>query len=350
LISRWSGTLGVCAIVAVIRPAHADPRAVIELFTSQGCSSCPPADKLLGELAKDPSVIALSMPIDYWDYLGWKDTWQIRASARGQKALLAHARRSRRLYAAGRSSTARRMSSAAIASASKGAISDTGKRDGVMSVPVTMTLSGKQLTVTVAAGKDPSPARGENLDLLDLQVVPIAIGKGENRGREVTYHNVVRNLVKVGDWNGTPGSWTVPLESINRDGVDAPPCCCRTAIATSPGRCSARHSRRCTSRRFIPGHDWTGHSGHRCGETSVALLRGWRPHPNAQKRKGPTLVGPVSGIKPLCDRPDPDGPGGLGAEESGTERTGSTQNHLSQLGTAGGWRKWGNNEIRLTIP
>ena len=49
------GALGVCAIVAVIRPAHADPRAVVELFTSQGCSSCPPADKIIGELAKDPS-------------------------------------------------------------------------------------------------------------------------------------------------------------------------------------------------------------------------------------------------------------------------------------------------------
>ena len=64
-ISRWSSALGICAIVAVIRPAHADPRAVVELFTSQGCSSCPPADKIIGELAKDPSIIALSMPIDY---------------------------------------------------------------------------------------------------------------------------------------------------------------------------------------------------------------------------------------------------------------------------------------------
>ena len=73
-ISRWSGALGVCAIVAVIRPAHAEPRAVVELFTSQGCSSCPPADQIIGELAKDPNVIALSLPIDYWDYLGWKDT------------------------------------------------------------------------------------------------------------------------------------------------------------------------------------------------------------------------------------------------------------------------------------
>ena len=85
-ISRWSGALGVCAIVAIIRPAHADPRAVVELFTSQGCSSCPPADKIIGELAKDPNVIALSMPIDYWDYLGWKDTLaDSRFSAR-QKA------------------------------------------------------------------------------------------------------------------------------------------------------------------------------------------------------------------------------------------------------------------------
>src|SRR5262249_27919159 len=73
-ISRGSSALGFCAIVAVIRPAHADPRAVVELFTSQGCPSCPPADKIIGELAKDPSIIAMSIPIDYWDYLGWNDT------------------------------------------------------------------------------------------------------------------------------------------------------------------------------------------------------------------------------------------------------------------------------------
>src|SRR5437016_13539242 len=85
-LSRWSGALGVCAIIAIVRPAHADPRAVVELFTSQGCSSCPPADRIIGELAKDPSIIALSLPIDYWDYLGWKDTLaDARFSAR-QKA------------------------------------------------------------------------------------------------------------------------------------------------------------------------------------------------------------------------------------------------------------------------
>ena len=50
------------------------PKAVLELFTSQGCSSCPPADKLAEELAKDPKLVVISYPVDYWDYLGWKDT------------------------------------------------------------------------------------------------------------------------------------------------------------------------------------------------------------------------------------------------------------------------------------
>ena len=97
-LSRWSGALGVCAIIAVIRPVHAaEPRAVLELFTSQGCSSCPPADKVIGELAKDPSVIAISMPIDYWDYLGWKDTLADARFSERQRAY-SRARGDREVY------------------------------------------------------------------------------------------------------------------------------------------------------------------------------------------------------------------------------------------------------------
>ena len=219
-ISRWSGALGVCAIVAVIRPAHADPRAVVELFTSQGCSSCPPADKIVGELAKDPNVIALSMPIDYWDYLGWKDTLaDSRFSAR-QKAY-SHVRGDRNLYTPQMIVNGSAQVIGSDRAAIEGAITNTSRADGVMSVPVTMTLSGKLLNVSVEASKVSATGHGEVWLCSVSKSVPISIGRGENRGQQITYYNVVRNIVKVGDWNGGAGNWTVPLENISRDGVDA---------------------------------------------------------------------------------------------------------------------------------
>ena len=220
-ISRWSGALGVCAIVAVVRPALAEPRAVVELFTSQGCSSCPPADKIIGELAKDPSVIALSMPIDYWDYLGWKDTLaDARFSAR-QKAY-SLMRGDRDVYTP---QVVINGAAHVVGSDRAGierAIGATRKTDGVMSVPVSLKLAGEQITVSVAASsKGPVATHGEVWICSISKAVPIAIGRGENRGRELTYYNVVRNVLKVGDWNGSAGSWTVPLENISREGIDA---------------------------------------------------------------------------------------------------------------------------------
>jgi hypothetical protein len=224
--SRWpgalgAGALGVYAMFAIVHPAHAEPRAVVELFTSQGCSSCPPADKVIGELAKDPSVIALSMPIDYWDYLGWKDTLADERFSARQKAY-SRMRGDREVYTP---QVVVNGSAHVVGSNRAGiedAIGDTKKADGVMSVPVAMTLAGKQIHVAVAASsKGPVAMHGEVWICSVSKAVPIAIGRGENSGREVTYHNVVRNLLKVGDWNGTSGSWTVPLENISREGVDA---------------------------------------------------------------------------------------------------------------------------------
>src|SRR5437763_3986891 len=149
-ISRWSGALGVCAIIAIIRPAHADPRAVVELFTSQGCSSCPPADRILGELAKDPSVIAVSLPIDYWDYLGWKDTLaESRFTAR-QKAY-SQMRGDREVY------TPQVVVNGAVhvLGSDREGIEDAAIRTkteaGVMSVPVSIKLADKQLNIAVSA-------------------------------------------------------------------------------------------------------------------------------------------------------------------------------------------------------
>lgn len=201
-------------------PAKADPRAVVELFTSQGCSSCPPADRLLGELARDPSIIALSLPVDYWDYLGWKDTLaDPRFSAR-QKAY-SRMRRDREVY------TPQVIVNGVVhvngndRSAIERAAESTRRSRSVMSVPVVLTLSGRHLNVAVAASASPVAGSGEIWICAVSRTVPITIGRGENRGREVVYHNVVRNWLKVGDWNGAAKSWDVPLENIARDGVDA---------------------------------------------------------------------------------------------------------------------------------
>jgi hypothetical protein len=220
-ISRWSGALGVCAIVAIIRPALAEPRAVVELFTSQGCSSCPPADKMIGELAKDPSVIALSMPIDYWDYLGWKDTLaDARFSARQQA--YSRVRGDRGVY----TPQVVVNGSAHVIGSDRAGIEGRDRRypkDRRRDVGAGFDGAGGQADHGVGGGVRQGPAamHGEVWICSISKEVPIAIGRGENRGREVTYHNVVRNILKVGDWNGSAGSWTVPLENISREGVDA---------------------------------------------------------------------------------------------------------------------------------
>jgi len=218
---RWSGLVGVIAVAATVQPATAQsPRAVVELFTSQGCSSCPPADKILGELAQDPSVVALTMPIDYWDYLGWKDTLADSRFSTRQKAY-SRMRGDRDVYTPQVIVNGERHLIGSDRAAIDAAMRETQVND-VMSVPVSMAVSGKQLNVTVSAASPGHMARhGEIWICAVSRAIPIAIARGENRGREIVYHNVVRNWLKVGDWAGKTASWSVPIENIARDGVDA---------------------------------------------------------------------------------------------------------------------------------
>lgn len=221
---HWAGATAIGATLSMMLPAviapatGAGPRAVVELFTSQGCSSCPAADKIVGELASDPSVIALSLPIDYWDYLGWKDTLADARFTARQRAYSAQ-RGDREVY------TPQVVVNGQIQVVGNDrgqidhAIADTANAAGVMSVPVVVTREGRELKVSVPDAKD--GASGEVWIYSIARAVPIAIGKGENRGREVVYHNVVRNWLKVGDWTGKAGHWTVPIENLTRDGVDA---------------------------------------------------------------------------------------------------------------------------------
>jgi hypothetical protein len=161
------------------------------------------------------------MPIDYWDYLGWKDTLaDARFSAR-QKAY-SQMRGDRDVYTPQVIVNGSAHLIGSDRAGIEGAIGATKKSDGVMTVPVSMMLAGKQITISVAASSNATAeAHGEVWICSISKAVPISIRRGENSGREVTYHNVVRNLLKVGDWNGSSGTWTVPLENISREGVDA---------------------------------------------------------------------------------------------------------------------------------
>jgi hypothetical protein len=211
-----SAVFASAASVSLLTSAQAQsqPRAVVELFTSQGCSSCPPADKLLGELAKDTSIIALTLPVDYWDYLGWKDTLASPKHSARQRGYSA-ARGDREVY------TPQAVVNGVthVLGSDKAAIERAiaNSKSKAMSVPVTIAESGDKLTVSVP---EKDGARGEVWLCGVAKTVPVAVGRGENSGRSLTYYNVGRRWVKVGDWDGKAQTWTVPASQIRADGID----------------------------------------------------------------------------------------------------------------------------------
>jgi hypothetical protein len=223
------------AVIAVCSTTSASvlagPRAIVELFTSQGCSSCPAADKLLGEMTSDPSLIAISLPMDIWDYLGWKDTlanprntarWQGYAKARGDRE-----RYTPQVVVNG-AAQALGSDRAAI----EKAIEKSRQNEVVMSVPVTAAREGDRLTIALPDG---APATGATVSVWGLaKAVTVMITRGENKGRTVTYHNVVRRFVDLGDWNASTHRWTVPLRDLAGDGVDAAAILVQTGSADKP--------------------------------------------------------------------------------------------------------------------
>lgn len=203
----------VCAASLTLSPANAgEPRAVIELFTSQGCSSCPPADKLIGELSRDPTLVTMSLPVDYWDYLGWKDTLALHGHAVRQHAY-SIARGDREV------ATPQAVINGVVAvvgsdrAAIERAIATTKRNDAPLGVPVSLSVADGKVTVTIAADKD----RRGNAEVWLCPITgkaQVAIGRGENRGHTVAYYNVVRRWVKLGEWNGQVETFTVPVASL----------------------------------------------------------------------------------------------------------------------------------------
>ncbi|HKA82050.1 MAG TPA: DUF1223 domain-containing protein [Xanthobacteraceae bacterium] len=221
----------VCSSAVPHSSAQAEPRAVIELFTSQGCSSCPAADKLLGELAGDPTLVAMSLPVDYWDYLGWKDTLAQAGHSKREHAY-ARVRGDGQVYTPQIVVNGTMHVLGSDKDAIEHAIAKTRKSGVPLSLPVTLGVADDNVTVNVPAGK----AIASEVWLCPItKAIPIAIGRGENRGRTVTYYNVVRRWLKLGEWNGTAESWKVPVKDLQTGEIDSVAVMVQAGKASSPG-------------------------------------------------------------------------------------------------------------------
>ena len=225
------------ALLCGIAPALAGPRAVVELFTSQGCSSCPPADKLLGELSRDPSLVTMSLPVDYWDYLGWKDTLALHGHSNRQHA-----------YALARGvsevGTPQAIVNGVIAvlgsdkAAIERAIELSHQKSEALTLPISATVSDGVVTVSVPAAD--SRRDGEVWLCPVTAKIPVMIGRGENRGRTITYHDVVRRWVKLGEWTGKAQTFTykvadIPNHDFSLRDIDRVDVLVQSGVAAKPG-------------------------------------------------------------------------------------------------------------------
>ena len=207
-MSNRPGTVFVATIVAgfaVVASATADPgrpRAVVELFTSQGCGKCPPADALLTTLSADPTLITLSYAVDYWDYLGWKDTAARPEFTRRQRAYAA-ARGDNSVYTPQMVINGRAHVVGSDRAAVERTLAEQQRAAEAPSVAIDGEVSGDTLIVRIAdAPADLAVARATVwlARYEPLRTVPIP--KGENSGRTVTYTHRVKALQPIGMWKG----------------------------------------------------------------------------------------------------------------------------------------------------
>ena len=225
------GAVAVVILGGIASGAHAEPRAVVELFTSQGCSSCPPADKLLGELRNDPALVVVSLPVHYWDYLGWKDTLADPRHTARQKAY-SLMRGDGDVYTPQVVVNGAAHALGSDRAAIEKAVDTARSRGAHLAVTVEIAVVNGQVSVTVGKGEE--GLAGEVWLWAVASTVPVSIRRGENKGRTVTYANVVRRWVKLGDWLG-PGNWTVPLADVKAEMVDSVAVIVQSGSPSKPG-------------------------------------------------------------------------------------------------------------------
>jgi len=210
------GGLAMAASPVAAAEGQASQLTVVELFTSQGCSSCPPADELLGDLSKRDDVLALSFHVDYWDYIGWKDPFANPAYTQRQRD---YARRFDLSYVY----TPQTVIQGAAQEVGShrgpilGAIERVKKRE---QVPVTLGHVGKDGKITVSI---PARAVTEEADVLMVVIDrkhETPVKRGENGGRTLKNYNVVRAMRRIGTWEGKALQIPATLADMSYDGGD----------------------------------------------------------------------------------------------------------------------------------
>lgn len=214
---RIAFAAALAGTACVAQALAGEPRAVIELFTSQGCSSCPPADRLMGELSRDPSLVTMSFPVDYWDYLGWKDTLALHGNSVRQREY-AFTRGDREVYTPQAVINGVMHALGSDKAAIEKAIVRTRSVDAPLTLPVGITIDGGKLTVGIPAAQNVA-GRGEVWLFPITDRAEVKVSRGENHGRTLSYYNVVRRWVKLGEWNGQAENFTLPLSQLADSGL-----------------------------------------------------------------------------------------------------------------------------------
>ena len=190
--------LALAAWLSAATLAWAETPVLVELYTSQGCSSCPPADAILGEIADRDDVIALALHVDYWDYIGWKDDFASPAfSDRQRKYSRAAGKRSvytPQMIVQGTDFIVGTKPMKLVESIDR-------HKAAPEQVDLRLTREGDRVSIRASSVRG---AVGRAVVRLATYTPEATrnIARGENAGRTLVYHNIVRNLVDVGDWDG----------------------------------------------------------------------------------------------------------------------------------------------------
>ena len=199
--------------VGFVAAAGAETRPVVlELFTSEGCSSCPPAELIVNELAQRSNVLPLSFHVDYWDDLGWRDRYSL-ASATGRQRVYAQTLHRSSVY----TPQAVIDGSRDIVGSQRAAVIEavSGPRDGVAT---TITVNSGIIQIHVGAGSDAAAADVLLVGYLREATTPI--GRGENSGRTLKESNIVLSLHELGRWHGKPRDFELRVDKLPENATD----------------------------------------------------------------------------------------------------------------------------------